>query len=58
MMQAVSQCVELITWIAMRGALSGQVSKVTSAYQPPISNTSGAVMLLRNDAVAVRIAAE
>ena len=58
MMQAVSQCVELLPWIAMRGALSGQVSKVTCAYQPPISNTGGAVILSRNDAVAVGIAAE
>ena len=56
--QAGSQGVELMTWIAMRGALRGKVSKVTRAYQAPISNTGGAVLLLRNDVVAARIGAE
>ena len=46
--QAGSQGVELMTWIAMRGALQGRVSVETSLYRAPISNTGGAVMLLRN----------
>jgi protocatechuate 4,5-dioxygenase beta chain len=53
-----SQGVELMTWIAMRGALTGHVSKVTSTYHVPISNTGGAVMLLQNDTMPVRLAAE
>lgn len=43
-----SQGVELMTWIAMRGALTGHVTKVSSTYHVPISNTGGAVMLLEN----------
>ncbi len=53
-----SQGVELMTWIAMRGALQGRVSKVASTYHVPISNTGGAVMLLRNDQTPARHAAE
>ena len=56
--QAGSQGVELMTWIAMRGALRGHVSQVTSAYQVPISNTGGAIMLLRNDPSSAQMAAE
>jgi protocatechuate 4,5-dioxygenase beta chain len=53
-----SQGVELMTWIAMRGALTGRVRKVASTYHVPISNTGGAVMLLENEPVPARIAAE
>ncbi|MBX9741139.1 MAG: protocatechuate 3,4-dioxygenase [Beijerinckiaceae bacterium] len=53
-----SQGVELMCWIAMRGALGGRVSKVHSTYHVPISNTGGAVMLLANSDVATAIAAE
>lgn len=53
-----SQGVELMTWIAMRGALQGRVSKVTSTYHVPISNTGGAVMLLANEDQAHKMAAE
>ncbi len=56
--QAGSQGVELMTWIAMRGALQGHVSKVTSTYHVPISNTGGAVMLLANDDQPQAVAAE
>jgi protocatechuate 4,5-dioxygenase beta chain len=56
--QAGSQGVELMTWIAMRGALTGHVHKVADTYHVPVSNTAGAVMLLGNDVQAVRTAAE
>ena len=53
-----SQGVELMTWIAMRGALQGRVSKVASTYHAPISNTGGAVMLLANEPAPLAAAAE
>lgn len=56
--QAGSQGVELMTWIAMRGALTGAVRRVASTYHVPVSNTGGAVMLLANEPAAVRAAAE
>jgi protocatechuate 4,5-dioxygenase beta chain len=46
--QAGSQGVELLNWIAMRGALTGQVSKLDSTYHIPISNTASAVLLMEN----------
>jgi protocatechuate 4,5-dioxygenase beta chain len=53
-----SQGVELMCWIAMRGALSGRVSMVTSTYHVPVSNTGGAVLLLENTPAPTAIAAE
>ena len=53
-----SQGVELMTWIAMRGALSGNVSVVASTYHVPISNTGGAVMLLEHRLEPADLAAE
>jgi len=50
--------VELLTWITMRGALQGQVSKVTSSYHVPVSNTGGAIMLLRHDKAPAPLMAE
>jgi protocatechuate 4,5-dioxygenase, beta chain len=43
-----AQGVELIMWLAMRGALTGDVSELHSSYHVPISNTASAVMLLEN----------
>ncbi len=43
-----SQGVELMCWIAMRGALQGRVSELHSTYHVPISNTGGAVLLMEN----------
>jgi protocatechuate 4,5-dioxygenase beta chain len=43
-----SQGVELLNWIAMRGALTGRVSKVHSNYHIPISNTASALLVLDN----------
>jgi protocatechuate 4,5-dioxygenase, beta chain len=50
--QAGTQGVELLNWIAMRGALTGQVSKVHSNYHIPISNTAAALLVLDNQARA------
>jgi protocatechuate 4,5-dioxygenase beta chain len=50
--KAGSQGVELLNWIAMRGALTGTVSKLHSNYHIPISNTASAVLLLENDGAA------
>lgn len=48
--QAGSQGVELLNWIAMRGALTGRVSKVHGNYHIPISNTASALLVLDNQA--------
>lgn len=48
--QAGSQGVELLNWIAMRGALTGNVQKVHSNYHIPISNTASALLVLENRA--------
>lgn len=53
-----SQGVELMCWIAMRGALQGRVSKLHSTYHVPISNTGGAVLLMENKPRAQAMAAE
>ncbi len=53
-----SQGVELMCWIAMRGALQGRVSQLHSTYHVPISNTGGAVLLLENAPRAQAMAAE
>jgi protocatechuate 4,5-dioxygenase beta chain len=47
--KAGSQGVELLNWIAMRGALTGHVSKLHDNYHIPISNTASAVLLLQNE---------
>jgi protocatechuate 4,5-dioxygenase, beta chain len=36
-------------WIAMRGALTGRVTRLHSSYHIPISNTASAVLALQND---------
>src|SRR5207247_1367819 len=43
-----AQGVELIMWLAMRGALTGDVTELHTTYHVPISNTASAVMLLEN----------
>jgi len=53
-----SQGVELMTWIAMRGAMGGQVNTIASHYHAPVSNTGGAVMLLEPVLVSASMAAE
>ncbi len=44
-----SQGVELINWIAARGALTGEVHKLHGNYHIPISNTATGLLLLEND---------
>ena len=41
-----AQGVELLNWVAMRGALGGRVSEISRNYHIPISNTAAATMLL------------
>lgn len=50
--EAGTQGVELLNWIAMRGALTGRVSKIHSNYHVPISNTASALLVLENHAQA------
>ncbi len=45
-----SEGIELIMWLAMRGALGGKVSLLHSNLQIPISNTAAGVLLLENAA--------
>jgi protocatechuate 4,5-dioxygenase, beta chain len=55
--EAGAQGVELLNWIAMRGALTGQVSEAHRNYHIPISNTAAATMVLDNQARSARKAA-
>lgn len=41
-----AQGLELMTWIAMRGAVCGAVDIIQSVYHVPISHTGGAMMLI------------
>jgi protocatechuate 4,5-dioxygenase beta chain len=50
--EAGTQGVELLNWIAMRGALTGRVGKLHGNYHVPISNTASAVLLLEKEAQA------
>lgn len=43
-----AQGVELLTWLVMRGALTGAVACRHTSYHVPISNTAAAVMVLDN----------
>jgi protocatechuate 4,5-dioxygenase beta chain len=43
-----AQGVEFLNWMAMRGALTGQVSELHRNYHIPISNTAAATVLLDN----------
>lgn len=44
-----AQGLEVMTWIAMRGAVASGAKVVKSHYQNPISHTGGAMMLLETD---------
>jgi protocatechuate 4,5-dioxygenase beta chain len=43
-----AQGVELLNWMAMRGALTGNVTEVHRNYHIPVSNTAGATMVFEN----------
>ena len=45
-----TQGVEILNWIAARGALGGTVHEVSRSYHIPISNTAAAVMVLETEA--------
>lgn len=55
--EAGAQGVELLNWIAMRGALTGAVTEAHRNYHIPISNTAAATMVLDNRAAEQRKAA-
>ena len=46
--EAGTQGVELIMWLAARGALTGTVTKIHSNYHVPISNTATGLLVLEN----------
>ncbi len=46
--QAGTQGIELLNWVAARGALPGQVRELHRNYHIPISNTAAGLMLLEN----------
>jgi protocatechuate 4,5-dioxygenase beta chain len=52
-----AQGVELLNWVAMRGALTGEVTEAHRNYHIPISNTAAATMVLENRAMVQRQAA-
>ena len=52
-----AQGVEFLNWMAMRGALTGQVREVHRNYHIPISNTAAATVVLENSEEAERQAA-
>jgi protocatechuate 4,5-dioxygenase, beta chain len=43
-----TQGVEILNWIAARGALTHSVTKVHSNYHVPISNTATGLLVLEN----------
>ena len=53
--KAGTQGVEILNWIAMRGALTGRVSKVHSNYHIPISNTASGLLVMDNQPVAKKL---
>jgi len=55
--QAGAQGVEFLNWMAMRGALTGQVSELHRNYHIPISNTAAATVVYENRKEAERKAA-
>jgi protocatechuate 4,5-dioxygenase beta chain len=46
--EAGTQGIELLMWLAARGALTGKVSQLHRNYHIPISNTAAGLMLLEN----------
>jgi protocatechuate 4,5-dioxygenase, beta chain len=52
-----SQGVEFLNWMAMRGALTGEVRELSRNYHIPISNTAAATAVYANQAAADRKAA-
>jgi protocatechuate 4,5-dioxygenase beta chain len=55
--EAGSQGVEIVNWIAARGALGDDVTELSRNYHIPISNTAAATMLFTTEAAAAEKAA-
>ncbi len=55
--EAGSQGVEIVNWIAARGALGDVATEVSRNYHIPISNTAAATMLLESGSTALNKAA-
>jgi protocatechuate 4,5-dioxygenase, beta chain len=55
--QSGSQGVEFLNWMAMRGAMTGQVTELNRNYHIPISNTAAATVVYENRTGAERLAA-
>jgi len=51
--QAGSEGVELIMWLAMRGAMTRGASVIHSHYHIPVSNTAAGVLVLENTSPAL-----
>jgi protocatechuate 4,5-dioxygenase beta chain len=52
-----TQGVEFLNWLAMRGAMTGQVTQLHRNYHIPISNTAAATLVLGHQKIAQRRAA-
>jgi protocatechuate 4,5-dioxygenase, beta chain len=52
-----AQGVEFLNWMAMRGALTGNVTELHRNYHIPISNTAAATVVLNNEPFSARKAA-
>jgi protocatechuate 4,5-dioxygenase beta chain len=52
-----TQGVEILNWIAARGALGASASEVSRTYHIPISNTAAAVMVLETEAAKAPVPA-
>jgi len=52
-----SQGVELLSWIAMAGAMTGKVRQIHRHYHIPISNTAAALLVMENSREAESVAA-
>ncbi len=49
-----SQGVEILNWLAMRGALTGRVTEIHRNYHVPISNTATGLLVLENMPAEIR----
>jgi protocatechuate 4,5-dioxygenase, beta chain len=50
-----AQGVEFVNWMAMRGAMTGEVKELHRNYHIPISNTAAATMLFENRPATARL---
>jgi protocatechuate 4,5-dioxygenase beta chain len=55
--QSGTQGVEFLNWMAMRGAMTGEVTEANRIYHIPISNTAAATVVYDNKTAPRRMAA-